>query len=99
MVGSQRVSHTMNPRSGLSANGVSAVTVIADSCARADAWATALMILPREAGEPLARARHRGAVGRGQRDPGLDPPGRHQMLQSDIGAGRDRGQRHRARPG
>lgn len=56
MVGSQRVSHTMNPRSGLPANGVSAVTVIADSCARADAWATALMILLREAGEPLARA-------------------------------------------
>lgn len=55
MVGSQRVSHTMNPRSGLPANGVS-VTVIADSCARADAWATALMILLREAGEPLARA-------------------------------------------
>ena len=33
MVGSQRVSHTINPRSGLPANGVS-VTVIADSCAR-----------------------------------------------------------------
>ena len=57
MVGGQRVSHTMNPRNGLPANGVSAVTVVADSCARADAWATALMILPREAGEPLARTR------------------------------------------
>lgn len=56
MVGSQRASHTMNPRSGLPANGVSAVTVIADSRARAYAWAIALMILPREAGEPLARA-------------------------------------------
>ena len=55
-LGGRRVSHTMNPRSGLPAQGVSAVTVLAPTCARADAWATALMILPREAGEPLARA-------------------------------------------
>lgn len=55
-VGAHRVSHTMNPRSGLPATGVSGVTVLHASCARADAWATALMILPQAAGEPLARA-------------------------------------------
>lgn len=56
-VGGRRVSHTMNPRSGLPAQGVSAVTVLAHSCARADAWATALMILPQEAGMLLAQAK------------------------------------------
>lgn len=56
VVGGRRVGHTMNPRSGLPAQGVAAVSVLADSCARADAWATALMILPPEAGLPLARA-------------------------------------------
>lgn len=53
-VGTVRVGHTMNPRTGLPAQGVPAVTVLADTCARADAWATALLILPPEAGQALA---------------------------------------------
>lgn len=55
-VAGRRVGHTMNPRTGLPAQGPEAVTVLAPTCARADAWATALMIPPREAGEALARA-------------------------------------------
>lgn len=54
MVGNARIGHTMNPRTGLPAQGVSAVTVLAETCACADAWATALMILPPEAGRAMA---------------------------------------------
>lgn len=38
MIGDRRVSHTMNPRNGLPAQAISAITVLAESCARADAW-------------------------------------------------------------
>ena len=54
MLGDARIGHTMNPRTGLPAQGVPAVTVLAETCARADAWATALMILPPEAGRAMA---------------------------------------------
>jgi len=57
-----RVGHTMNPRTGLPAHGPASVTVLADTCAEADAWATALAILPREAGEALARANRIAAL-------------------------------------
>jgi FAD:protein FMN transferase len=51
----QRVSHTMDPRTGLPVeNGVASVTVKARCCMDADAWATALMVAGREAGESLA---------------------------------------------
>ncbi|ARJ69722.1 FAD:protein FMN transferase [Paracoccus contaminans] len=53
-VGGRRVGHTMNPRTGLPAHGAPAVTVLAPTCAEADAWATALLILPPEAGRALA---------------------------------------------
>lgn len=52
----RRVSHTMDPRTGLPlANDLAAVTVLADSCMVADAWATALMVSGAEAGLELAR--------------------------------------------
>lgn len=54
-VNGARIGHTMNPRTGLPAQGPSSVTVLCDSCARADGWATALMTLPPEAGMALAR--------------------------------------------
>ena len=50
------VSHTMDPRTGQPLdNGVAAVTVRAGTCLEADAWATALMVLGPQVGEPLAR--------------------------------------------
>lgn len=51
----RRLSHTMEPRRGapLAASPAS-VTVVARTCAEADAWATALMVLGEEAGGRLA---------------------------------------------
>jgi len=51
----RRLSHTMDPRRGapLLASPAS-VTVVAQTCAEADAWATALMVLGPEAGARLA---------------------------------------------
>jgi thiamine biosynthesis lipoprotein len=55
VVGGQRVSHTMDPRSASPAcSGVASVTVVAPSCMDADAYATALMVLGAEAGRALA---------------------------------------------
>ena len=52
----RRLSHTMDPRRGapLIASPAS-VTVVARSCAEADAWATALMVLGLDKGAELAR--------------------------------------------
>ncbi len=55
-VGGVRVGQTIDPRvGGPSTAGVASATVIAPDAARADAWATALMVLG-EAGLPLLRA-------------------------------------------
>lgn len=57
-VAGRRLSHTMDPRRGapLAASPAS-VTVVARSCAEADAWATALMVLGAERGAALAARR------------------------------------------
>ena len=54
----RRLSHTMDPKRGapLIASPAS-VTVVARTCAEADAWATALMVLGPDAGAALARKR------------------------------------------
>ncbi|MET4100676.1 thiamine biosynthesis lipoprotein [Roseovarius sp. MBR-78] len=54
----RRLSHTMAPGRGapLIASPAS-VTVVAPTCAEADAWATALMVLGRDQGAALARQR------------------------------------------
>jgi thiamine biosynthesis lipoprotein len=54
----RRLSHTMDPTRGapLVASPAS-VTVVARTCAEADAWATALMVLGLENGAALARHR------------------------------------------
>lgn len=50
-----RLSHTMDPRRGAPlASSPASVTVVAPTCAQADAWATALMVLGPEAGMRLA---------------------------------------------
>ena len=55
-VAGRTVSHTMDPRSGTPLdNGVAAVTVLAESCMAADAWATALLVRGLDEGVALAR--------------------------------------------
>lgn len=55
-VGGGRLSHTMDPRRGAPlASSPASVTVVAQSCAEADGWATALMVLGAEQGRALAR--------------------------------------------
>lgn len=54
-VGGRRLSHTMDPLRGAPLRQPPAsVTVVARTCAEADAWATALMVLGPEAGARLA---------------------------------------------
>jgi len=54
----RRLSHTIDPRTGRPVEHAGAsVTVLADRCMTADAWATALMVLGPEAGYELAVAR------------------------------------------
>lgn len=49
------LSHTMDPRTGRPLEGdLVQVSVVAPDCMSADAWATALMVLGRDAGEDLA---------------------------------------------
>jgi thiamine biosynthesis lipoprotein len=61
-VGGRRISHTIDPRSGAPVeHGLASVTVVRESVAEADAWATALMVLGPEEGMALAR-RERLAV-------------------------------------
>ncbi|MEF9602183.1 FAD:protein FMN transferase [Paracoccus sp. PXZ] len=51
----QRLSHTMDPATGAPLRSSPAsVTVVARTCAEADAWATALMVLGPQAGDELA---------------------------------------------
>ena len=55
-VGDRRLSHTMDPRRGAPLTTTPAsVTVVARTCAEADAWATALMVLGSGEGAKLAR--------------------------------------------
>lgn len=55
-VGAKRLSHTMDPaRGGPLARSPASVTVIAETCMAADAWATVLMVKGRSEGVELAR--------------------------------------------
>ncbi len=52
-----RLAHTMNPVSGRPArNRVTSLTVVAETCMVADAWATALLVLGEVTGPLIARA-------------------------------------------
>lgn len=54
-VGGRRLSHTMDPQRGAPLlSSPASVTVVARTCAEADAWATALMVLGADAGATLA---------------------------------------------
>lgn len=55
----QYYSHSFDPRTGLPIrHGVTSVTIIHPSCMFADAWATALTILPRQEALAMAEAQH-----------------------------------------
>nr|WP_211254944.1 FAD:protein FMN transferase [Nevskia soli] len=55
-VNGERISHTMDPRSGTPLlNGIASATVVAPTCTDADAYATALMVLGLTDGLALAR--------------------------------------------
>jgi thiamine biosynthesis lipoprotein len=57
-VGGRRISHLLDPRTGRPVDHhLASVTVIAPSCATADAWATALLVLGEEEGLKVAEAR------------------------------------------
>ncbi len=59
----KRYSHTIDPRTGRPvAHDLASVTVIADSCMKADAWATALTVLGPEKGLKLAQDRGLAAL-------------------------------------
>jgi thiamine biosynthesis lipoprotein len=59
----RRISHTIDPRTGSPVtHGLASVTVVHESVAAADAWATALMVLGREEGMALARRQRLAAL-------------------------------------
>lgn len=62
-VAGRRISHTIDPRSGAPVgHGLASVTVVRESVAEADAWATALMVLGPEEGMALARRERLAAL-------------------------------------
>ncbi len=75
----RRLSHTMNPQKGAPlASPPASVTVVAQTCAKADAWATALMVLGADAGARMARDQGLDALflvreGAGLRSVGVGP--------------------------
>lgn len=57
-VNGRRLSHTMDPhRAAPLTKSPASVTVVAKTCAEADAWATAMMVLGEEEGQKAARLR------------------------------------------
>jgi thiamine biosynthesis lipoprotein len=70
--GERRYSHTIDPRTGQSVrHRLAAVSVLADNCAEADAWATALMALGERLGPATARREDIKALFLVRRDQGL----------------------------
>lgn len=56
-VDGERYSHILDPRNGMPvSHALASVSVVADRCAVADAWATTLMVLGPEAGAALAES-------------------------------------------
>ena len=83
-IAGQTVSHTMHPQQGQPVcNSVLSVSVLAETCMEADAWATALMVLGWETGLACARKtgldaifmirNERGEIELMATDPGLLP--------------------------
>ncbi|HPS00566.1 MAG TPA: FAD:protein FMN transferase, partial [Candidatus Sumerlaeota bacterium] len=59
----KRISHTIDPRTGLTIeHNLASVSIVASTCAEADAWATALMVLGPEEGLEFAITRNLPAL-------------------------------------
>lgn len=62
-IGGRRFSHTMDPfRGGPLSDTLASVTVLAETCMDADAWATALMVLGVRSGAELAQEQRLNAI-------------------------------------
>ena len=62
-IGARTISHTMDPRSGLPLeNELASVTVLAETCLEADAWATAFLVMGVQKGLPLAQAMDKDVI-------------------------------------
>jgi len=90
-VGDRRLGHTMDPRRGMPLSAApGSVTVLADQCMHADAWATAMMVLGEKQGEALAETiglpvlfLHRGNahdVGSSRFSTGANMPAHHRSV-------------------
>ena len=63
VAGNRRLSHTIDPRRGAPLlSSPASVTVVARTCAEADAWATALMVLGSKIGGEVAISRYLNAL-------------------------------------
>ena len=72
-LGKNRLSHTMDRQvGGPVSNKLASVTVVADDCIEADAWATVLLVLGEVAGPALARARNMDALFLARRADGIE---------------------------
>lgn len=77
-LGGKRMSHTMDrARGGPIDNGTASVTVLAESCMDADAWATALLVLSPLAGMALAQKEGLNALFLQRKD--------GELIQSSVG--------------
>jgi FAD:protein FMN transferase len=75
-VGDERVSHVMDPRSARPAQSrLAAVSVLAERCIEADAWATALMVAGPVAGPAMAAEQALDALFQIETSDGLRPVG------------------------
>ena len=62
-IGARTISHTMDPRSDLPLeNELASVTVLAETCMEADAWATAFLVMGARKALPLAQAMGRDVI-------------------------------------
>ena len=63
VVDGKRYSHTIDPRTGKPVeHDLASVSVVADSCMKADAWATAINVLGPDQGLGLGRGKRRRGV-------------------------------------
>lgn len=88
-VGERRMSHTMDPaRGGPLADSPASVTVVAASCAAADAWATALMVRGSLEGAEIARRHAIDALFMDREGDNLRETRVGRLFESDSHAGR-----------
>ncbi|WP_231742033.1 FAD:protein FMN transferase [Stieleria varia] len=93
-VDGKRISHTIDPRTGQPIeHSLASVTVIADSCMAADAWATALNVVGQQSGMKLAKQEGLSTLLIARTENGFEMTGTGSLaqyvpqVQSDSGSG------------